>query len=113
MIGKTRQQSSGRQQAQDHVQFNNSNLHFINHRAYIFGAVCPVTGKTEALVTPLVNKEVMTQHLRQISEATEPDRYALVITDGAPWHTNETTDSFHNLSILKLPPYSPLSIYKN
>ncbi|WP_299011985.1 transposase, partial [uncultured Shewanella sp.] len=25
----------------------------------------------------------------------------------ASWHTNETTDSFHNLSILKLPPYSP------
>lgn len=75
--------------------------------AYIFGAVCPATGKTEALVAPFVNKDVMTQQLRQISEATEPDRYALVITDGAPWHTNEIAETFDNLSILKLPPYSP------
>ncbi|MCL1128087.1 transposase, partial [Shewanella surugensis] len=56
---------------------------------------------------PFVDKDVMTQHLRQISEATGSDRYALIITDGAPWHTNETTEAFDNLSILKLPPYSP------
>ncbi|RLV58776.1 IS630 family transposase [Parashewanella curva] len=75
--------------------------------AYIYGAVCPTTGATEALVTPCVNKDAMSQHLKQISQATAPERYALVIMDGAGWHTADITEEFDNLSMLKLPPYSP------
>jgi len=30
---------------------------------YLFGAVCPSNGKTEALITPLVNKDAMMLHL--------------------------------------------------
>ena len=30
---------------------------------YLFGAVCPATGTTETLLSPLVNREVMKQHL--------------------------------------------------
>jgi hypothetical protein len=48
--------------------------------ACLFGAVCPATGQTEALITPFVNKEAMTQHLKQISEATCAGRHAVVIT---------------------------------
>lgn len=75
--------------------------------AYIFGAVCPATGKTEALITPLVNKEVMTQHLKQISQATPAGRHAVVIIDGAGWHTLDTAMPFDNVTLIKLPPYSP------
>ena len=75
--------------------------------AYLFGAVCPATGATEALVTPFVNQDAMRQHLKQISEATANDRYALVIMDGAGWHTEDVAAEFDNLWILKLPPYSP------
>lgn len=75
--------------------------------AHLFGAVCPSTGKTEAIISPHVNKEVMRQHLKQISEATEHGRHAVVIMDGAGWHTSDITDDFANLSMIKLPPYSP------
>ncbi|UAL41447.1 IS630 family transposase [Shewanella inventionis] len=75
--------------------------------AYLFGAICPATGATEALVTPFVNQDAMRQHLKQISEATANDRYALVILDGAGWHTQDVAAEFDNLWILKLPPYSP------
>lgn len=75
--------------------------------AYIYGAVCPSTGATEALVTPFVNKDAMREHLRQISAATPEERYAVVIMDGAGWHTDDIDEEFNNLSILKLPPYSP------
>jgi len=75
--------------------------------AYLFGAVCPATGATEALVTPFINQDAMRQHLKQISEATANDRYALVILDGAGWHTEDVAADFDNLWILKLPPYSP------
>ena len=36
--------------------------------AYIFGAVCPATGETEALIVPHVDKGIMTRHLAQISQ---------------------------------------------
>ncbi|WP_441351376.1 IS630 family transposase [Thalassotalea euphylliae] len=74
---------------------------------YLFGAVCPSTGQTEALITPLVNKAMMTEHLSQISKATPQGRHAVVIIDGAGWHTMDTASPFSNLTLIKLPPYSP------
>lgn len=74
---------------------------------YLFGAVCPATGQTEALITPLVNKEMMIQHLSQISKATPDGRHAVVIVDGAGWHTVDTAQPFSNVTLIKLPPYSP------
>lgn len=49
----------------------------------------------------------MIQHLAQISEVTEPGRHAVVIMDGAGWHTDDIGEQFSNVSIVKLPPYSP------
>lgn len=73
----------------------------------LFGAVCPETGETEALITPCMNKEIMKAHLQQISERTEPGRHAVVIMDGAAWHTSEVAEGISNVDIIKLPPYSP------
>ncbi len=75
--------------------------------AYLFGSVCPARGVGEALVVPWVNKEIMTEHLAQISRTTEKGRYAIVVMDGAGWHTDDIANPFNNLSIIKLPPYSP------
>ncbi len=58
--------------------------------AYLFGAVCPSSGATEALITPWVNKEAMNTHMKQISDATLTGRHAVVIMDGAGWHTKDT-----------------------
>ena len=74
---------------------------------YLFGAVCPSNGKTEALITPFVNKEAMTLHMEQISKATALGRHAVVIIDGAGWHTFDTVQPFNNVTLIKLPPYSP------
>ncbi len=49
----------------------------------------------------------MALHLEQISKVTDKGRHAVVIMDGAGWHTAEVADNFDNLSILKIPPYSP------
>lgn len=75
--------------------------------AYLYGAVCPATGATEAIIAPYASSEYMLEHLKLISEATEFGRYALIIMDGAGWHQQKLTEGFDNLSILKLPPYSP------
>ncbi len=74
---------------------------------YLFGAVCPASGKTEALISPFVNKDAMKQHLKQLSEATAPGRHAVVVMDGAGWHTLDTAAPFPNVTLIKLPPYSP------
>lgn len=50
---------------------------------HIYGAVCPYTGQIEALISPVLNMEMMEKHLRQISYATPPGRYAIVIMDCA------------------------------
>ncbi len=70
----------------------------------MFCAVCPKTGATEALVSPLSNKEAMKQHLKQISAATEEGYHAVIIMDGAGWHTKDIADEFTNLSLIKLAP---------
>ncbi|WP_156731404.1 IS630 family transposase [Photobacterium phosphoreum] len=75
--------------------------------AYLFGSVCPARGIGEALVVPWVNKEIMIEHLAQISRTTEKGRHAIVVMDGAGWHTDDIANQFNNLSIIKLPPYSP------
>ncbi|MCE9827292.1 IS630 family transposase [Shewanella algae] len=74
---------------------------------YLFGAVCPSSGKTEALITPLANKDAMMLHLELISLATESDRHAVVIVDGTGWHAMDTAMPFSNLTLIKLPAYSP------
>ena len=69
--------------------------------------MCPARGIGEALVVPWVNKEIMIEHLAQISRTTEKGRHAIVVMDGAGWHTDDIANQFNNLSIIKLPPYSP------
>ncbi len=59
------------------------------------------------MITPWVNKEAMNTHMKQISDATLTGRHAVVIMDGAGWHTKDTLDEFDNLTMIKLPPYSP------
>ncbi|WP_176463261.1 IS630 family transposase [Vibrio sp. 03_296] len=75
--------------------------------AYLFGSVCPARGIGEAMVVPWVNKNIMVEHLKQLSTVTEKGRHAVVIMDGAGWHTNDIAEPFDNVSITKLPPYSP------
>ncbi|MFS1886050.1 IS630 family transposase [Vibrio sp. 10N.261.54.E10] len=75
--------------------------------AYLFGSVCPSRGIGEAMVVPWVNKDIMINHLEQISKVTEKDRHSVVIMDGAGWHTDDIANPFDNVSIIKLPPYSP------
>ena len=75
--------------------------------AYLFGAVCPGRGIGEALVVPWVNKDIMALHLEQISKVTDKGRHAVVIMDGAGWHTDDIADTLNNVTVIKIPPYSP------
>ena len=51
--------------------------------AYLLGATCPSQDKALGLVLPSANTNAMIEHLRLISDKTEPGKHALVIRDRA------------------------------
>jgi len=56
---------------------------------------------------PYVNTEAMGLHLNEISKAIAPGGYAVLIVDGASWHGAKDLNVPDNMSLIKLPPYSP------
>jgi transposase len=75
--------------------------------AYLFGAVCPECAIGAALVMPYANSEAMNLHLREIGRAVAPGAHAVLVLDGAGWHTSHALDPPGNITLLCLPPYSP------
>ena len=51
--------------------------------------------------------DVMEKHLELISKKVPEGRHGVIVVDGAAWHQAHLADKFDNLSIIKLPPYSP------
>ena len=75
--------------------------------AYIFGAVCPERAIAAALVLPFANREAMNLHLREISQCVSEGAQALLVVDGAGWHTTARLQVPDNITLLILPPYAP------
>jgi hypothetical protein len=75
--------------------------------AYIFGAICPARGTGAALVMPYANTEAMNGHLAEIALNVAPDAHAVVLIDGAGWHTSTAIVTPANITLLKLPAYCP------
>jgi hypothetical protein len=74
---------------------------------YLFGAVCPEKKKASGIVMPKANTDAMQCHLEDISEMIEKENHALIVMDGAAWHTTPKLRIPRNITLLALPPYSP------
>ena len=57
--------------------------------AYILGAVCPARATGAALVMPYANTEAMSAHLAEISRHVSPGAHAILVLDGAGWHSSK------------------------
>ena len=75
--------------------------------AYLFGAVCPERGVGAGLVMPRANTDALNAHLAEIARAVAPGAHAVLVMDGAGWHTSGGLAVPSNISLLKLPPYAP------
>jgi len=75
--------------------------------AYIFGAVCPARQAAAALVLPNANAEAMSLHLAEIGKQVAIGAHAVLVLDGAGYHKAAALNVPANISLLKLPPYSP------
>ena len=56
---------------------------------------------------PEVNIEAMNNHLAEISRNVSVGAIALLILDGAGWHTSPRLKIPDNIVLLRLPPYAP------
>jgi hypothetical protein len=59
------------------------------------------------VVLPTVSIEAMNQHLDAISTCVSEGAIALMITDGAGWHSSPKLVIPDNIVLLKLPAYAP------
>ena len=70
-------------------------------------AVCVSTGAASALLMPELNTEVLNLFLEQFSRELPAGVHAVLIWDGAGYHTGGALMVPSNVSLIQLPPYSP------
>jgi len=74
---------------------------------YVLVAVCITTGATSALIMPELNADVLNLFLEQMSRELPAEVHAVLIWDGAGFHTSGDLMVPSNISVILLPPYSP------
>jgi transposase len=74
---------------------------------YVLVAVCMTTGMTSAMIMPNLNAEVLNLFLEQMSRELPAGVHAVLIWDGAGYHTSQDLKVPSNISVILLPPYSP------
>lgn len=74
---------------------------------WVLGAVCPETGHAEGLLSPQLNTKIINEFLAQFSESLPADEHAVMVWDGAGFHTSGQLRVPHNITLVKLPAYSP------
>ena len=77
-------------------------------RQFVYGlaAVSPFDGRLCSLVLPWVDTEAMSLFLAHTAASFARD-HCLMLFDGAGWHTAHALKVPPNLTLLRLPPYSP------
>jgi transposase len=69
--------------------------------------VCPATGRVEGLVAPKLNTAVVQAFLDGLSATIPAGTHVLLVWDGAGYHVAKALRVPANLTVLRLPPYSP------
>src|SRR4051812_47005805 len=74
---------------------------------YVLADVCAATGAASALIMPALNTEVVNLFLEEFSRGLPAGVHAVLIWDGAGFHTGADVVVPSNVSLIQLPPYSP------
>ena len=74
---------------------------------WVLGAVCPETGHAEGLLSPQLNTKIVNSFLELFSQTIPADEQAVMIWDGAGFHTSKTLKVPENVTLVQLPAYSP------
>jgi transposase len=74
---------------------------------YVLTAACPGSGQSVGLISPTLNAKVINLFLAQMSRELPPEVHAVMVWDGAGYHTAGEMKIPQNITLLKLPPYAP------
>ena len=74
---------------------------------YVLTAVCVGTGAASGLISPTLNAGVVNLFLEQFSRELAAGRHAVLVWDGAGYHTSGDLVVPANVSLMPLVPYSP------
>jgi transposase len=74
---------------------------------YVLMAVCVGTGAASALIMPELDTGVLNLFLEQFARGLPAGVHAVLIWDGAGYHTGGDLVVPSNVSLIQLPPYSP------
>jgi transposase len=74
---------------------------------WVLGAVCSETGHAEGLLSPQLNTKIVSLFLEQFSRTLAADEHAAMIWDGAGFHVSHSLKVPANITLIRLPPYSP------
>jgi transposase len=73
---------------------------------YVYGAVSPIEGEMDWMISPKMNTGQMGCFLLQISTA-HPDDFIIMVLDGASSHKSKDLQKPENIHFVPLPSYSP------
>jgi len=73
----------------------------------VIAAACPATGATSGIIVPGLDAEAINAFLAEFSRRLAPDVHAVLIWDGAGLHVVRALEVPENVSLIRLPPYSP------
>ncbi|MBK8202550.1 MAG: IS630 family transposase [Bdellovibrionales bacterium] len=75
--------------------------------SYFIGAVRPATGDKHALLFDGLDSRVISFYLDDFGRRLPKYVQAVMVVDGAGWHSAEELTVPKNITLLRLPPYSP------
>jgi len=73
---------------------------------YVYGAVSPLQGQLDWMISDAMNTERMSQFLVQVSRAHSRE-FIVMVVDGASSHKSHDLTIPHNIRLHRLPGYSP------
>ena len=73
---------------------------------YVYGAVSPLEGELDWMITRQMNTANMSTFLAQVS-ANHPRDFIVMVIDGASSHVSKDLVVPDNIRLLRLPPYAP------
>ena len=74
---------------------------------WVIAAACPASGAAAGIIMPCLDTETINVFLGEFSRQLAPDVHAVLIRDGAGFHTAKALEVPANVSLVRLPPYSP------
>ena len=74
---------------------------------HVLTAACPASGRAEGLVSERLNTGVVQAFLDQLSATIPAGAHVVLVWDGAGYHVAKRLRVPGNLTVLRLPPYSP------